>query len=238
MAKHHAITKIIAHVAGNEEVIVGIVSDAFVKKPTGSKLIATVRKRAPDISDLMFDEGAINFLVPKYKVTGASEPYTKQVRISADIRKTLEWKKAHLAKLILDTAKKINDLGEIKVKSLSLRKSEGETLSSNEQTDIDDFLTERNTIKNADFHDTAETENYSRYKSKLAVAGTHVTLKRFPTGWAVDDVITILDRGTDVKEYQVTLTAVNSGNKTIDFLDPGHATNFKRLTSFAFKATV
>jgi len=236
MAKHHAVIQTI----GSEEVIIDIKSSALGPIPAGTKLINDGGKRSPDLSDLHYDEGDVGFKVPKYKVTGAGPVYVKTARDTSDIRGRLDWKKAHLAKLGKSTSKKIADLGENKVNSLSLRKSEGETLDSDQQEDIDDFITDMIDIKDVDFHDAAAAEGYARFKSKLITgSGSRtVTLKRFPSGWVATDVITIIDQGKNVKEYQVTLTAVDSGAKTITFEDPSHTTTFKRNTSFAFKAAV
>ncbi len=237
MAKFHAVTQMI----GSEEVIIDILSSVVAKAiPSGTKLINTIRQRHPDVSDLFYDEGSVGLEVPKYKITGGSPPFTKTLRSTSDIKLTLGWKKAHLNKIKNDADTKIANLGEKKVNSLSLRKNEGETLDSDQQADIDDFISDMADIKDADFHDAAAAEGYARFKSPL-VTGTGsrtVTLKRFPSGWVATDVITIVDQGKDEKEYQVTLTAVDSVAKTITFADPGHDTIFKRNTSFAFKATV
>ena len=240
MAKHHAITKTVSSPSGDEEIITDILSDALVPIPSGAKVIKINAPRAPDNVALKYDEGGVGLRVEKFKVTGTAPVYTKTTRTSSDIRSSLEWKEAHLDNLIKDTKKKIEDLGEDKIKSLSLRKSEGETLTSDQQDDIDDFINDMNTIKDTDFHDAAASEGYSRFKTNLTIGtgSRTVTLKKFPTGWVANDKITIVDRGKDAKEFEVTLTAVNATNKTITFEDPGHATDFKRLTSFAFKATV
>lgn len=236
MAKHYAVIQTL----GSEEVIIDIKSNALGLIPAGAKLIDEDGGRAPDLSDLYTDEGGVEFQVPKYKVTGDGPVFVKEARLTDDIRARLDWKKAHLEMLIDSVGKEISDLGETGVMSLSLRKSEGESLDSDQQEDIDDFIVDMIAIEDSNFHDVAAAEGYSRFKSPLVTgSGSRtVTLKRFPSGWVADDNIVIIDNGKDVKEYTVVLTAADAGAKTITFEDPGHATIFKRNTSYAFKVTL
>ena len=158
-------------------------------------------------------------------------------RTDNEIKSAYPWMNSHRVKLDQKVHSSISNLGESGINRLIAKENRGTTLDADQIEDINDFLTDADDKADTDFHDVAATNGYTRFGKKLATGSGSRTLelKRFPRGWVANDQIRLVDYGKDPKDFTVTLTAVDSGAKTITFADPGHATKYRRKSSFAYK---
>jgi len=232
MTKHYAEFVTV----GSEEHIVRIHSSALEPISSGWKLIDDdAEKRGPPTDNLV-SVGGIGRDDYKYKIMGSAPVWTRTARTASEIQAAYEWMNDHRISLTTNVKKRIKDLGEDYFQTLTMKENRGTSLSDDEKDDINAFIAASDSKKDVNFHDVAATFNYSRFNTKLAVAGTNIKLKRMPSGWAVDDTVRIIDyQEANPKDFTVTITAINVGGKHFDCADPGHTSEFDRLTSFAYK---